>query len=62
MGAVSYGGVIWGCYSRFAPGSVAVPQNPVRIPRPKIDKLACQAQDEGIFAKGEYPGSAPDIN
>ena len=27
----------------------------VRIPRPKIDKLACQAQGVGIFAKGEYP-------
>jgi len=27
--------------------------NPLRIPRPKIDKLACQAQGVGIFAKGE---------
>jgi hypothetical protein len=26
--------------------------NPVRIPRPKIDKLACQAQGVGIFAQG----------
>ena len=25
-------------------------QDPVRIPRPKIDKLACQAQGVGIFA------------
>ena len=30
-------------------------QNWVRIPRPKIDKLACQAQGEGIFARGEIP-------
>ncbi len=29
----------------------------VRIPRPKIDKLACQAQSAGIFAMGEYPSS-----
>ena len=28
-------------------------RNPVRIPRPKIDKLACQAQGVGIFAAGE---------
>ena len=27
--------------------------NPLRIPHPKIDKLACQAQGVGIFAKGE---------
>jgi hypothetical protein len=27
--------------------------NPLRIPRPKIDKLACQAQGVGILAKGE---------
>ena len=27
--------------------------NPLRIPRPKIDKLACQAQGAGIFAEGE---------
>ena len=26
---------------------------PLRIPHPKIDKLACQAQGVGIFAKGE---------
>jgi hypothetical protein len=29
--------------------------NPLRIPRPKIDKLACQAQGVGIFAVGEIP-------
>ena len=29
--------------------------NGVRIPRLKIDKLACQAQSAGIFAKGETP-------
>ena len=28
----------------------------VRIPHPKIDKLACQAQGAGIFAVGEIPG------
>ena len=28
----------------------------VRISRPKIGKLACQAQDEDIFASGEIPG------
>ena len=27
--------------------------NPLRIPHPKVDKLACQAQGVGIFAKGE---------
>ncbi len=27
--------------------------NPLRMPHPKIDKLACQAQGVGIFAKGE---------
>ena len=27
--------------------------NPLRIPRPKIDKLACQAQGVGILAVGE---------
>ena len=31
-------------------------QDPVRIPRPKIDKLACQAQGAGIFTFGEYLG------
>ena len=30
--------------------------NWVRILRPKIDKLACQAQGASIFAKGEIPG------
>ena len=35
--------------------SEAEPRNGVRIPRPKIDKLACQAKDEGIFAAGEIP-------
>ena len=27
----------------------------VRIPRPKIGKLACQAQGEGIFAQANIP-------
>ena len=27
--------------------------NPLRIPHPKIDKFACQAQGGGIFAAGE---------
>ena len=30
-------------------------RNWVRIPHPKIDKLACQAQGEGIFTAGEIP-------
>ena len=33
----------------------ALAQRWVRILRPKIDKLACQAQGESIFAKGEIP-------
>ena len=33
----------------------------VRIPRPKIGKLACQAKGEGIFALSEYPSSATII-
>ena len=28
-------------------------QKPLRIPHPKIGKLACQAQGVGIFAEGE---------
>ena len=28
--------------------------NPLRIPHPKIDKLACQAQGVGIFAQAKY--------
>ena len=27
--------------------------NPLRIPHPKFDKLACQTQGVGIFANGE---------
>ena len=27
--------------------------DPLRMPHPKIDKLACQAQGEGIFTEGE---------
>ena len=27
--------------------------NPLRIPYPKIDKLACRAQGVGILAEGE---------
>jgi hypothetical protein len=38
------------------------PQNWVRIPHPKIDKLACQAKGEGIFAEGEIPRIAFLIN
>ena len=34
----------------------------VRIPRPKIEELALQAQGVGIFAKGEYPYSLPTTN
>ena len=32
--------------------------NPLRIPRPKIDKLACQAQGVGIFASRINPPDA----
>ena len=42
----------------FEPGCCAPSQQWVRIPLSKIDKLACQAQRAGIFAIGEYPGSA----
>jgi hypothetical protein len=33
-------------------------RKPVRIPRPKIGKLAFQAENVGIFAFSEYPGSS----
>ena len=32
-------------------------QGGMRIPRPKIEELALQAQSAGIFATGEYPYS-----
>ena len=32
-------------------------QNPVRIRRSEIGKLACQAKSVRIFAKGEIPGT-----
>ena len=32
-------------------------QNPVRFRRSEIDKLACQAESERIFAEGEITGS-----
>ena len=31
----------------------------VRIPHPKIEELALQAQGVGIFVKDEYPSSKP---
>ena len=34
--------------------------NPLRIPHPKIDKLACQTQGVGILAKGEITLRAYD--
>ena len=34
----------------------------VRIPHPKIEELALQAQGVGIFAKGEYPYSKQQCN
>ena len=34
-------------------------QNRVRIPHPKIEELALQAQGVGIFAEGEYPTPYP---
>ena len=33
----------------------------VRIPRPKIEELALQAQGVGIFAKDEYPSARPQF-
>ena len=33
--------------------------NPLRIPHPKIEELALQAQGVGIFVKDEYPSSQP---
>ena len=45
----------FGTPSRTSSPSEAKPRKRVRIPRPKIDKLACQAQGEGIFAAGEIP-------
>ena len=53
-------GVGRSCYSRFAPSSASLMQNPVRIPLSEIDKLACQANRDGIFrllCEQEYPGS-----
>ena len=39
----------------YSPSAEPFARHGVRIPRPKIGKLACQAQGVGIFAKGEYP-------
>ena len=36
--------------------------NPLRIPHPKIDKLACQAKGEGIFAVGEITRRMHTVN
>ena len=50
-----------------APRALWAKRNTVRIPRPQIDKLACQAKGVGIFTEMpsdtiahlcEYPGSA----
>ena len=38
-----------------APLRVLYSQNGVRIPHPKIEELALQAQGVGIFVKVEYP-------
>ena len=35
-------------------------RNPVRIRRPEIDKLACQAESARILAKGEIPANRRD--
>ena len=40
------------------PVVVPTAQQWVRIPRPKIEELALQAQGVGIFAHSEYPSSA----
>ena len=36
--------------------------NPLRIPHPKIDKLACQAEGGGILAEGEITFRDADCN
>ena len=50
------------CFLSFGSRIVALnhsaARHGVRIPRPKIDKLACQAKGVGIFAKCEYPYAA----
>ncbi|MBE6668338.1 MAG: hypothetical protein E7607_08540 [Ruminococcaceae bacterium] len=40
---------------RGTPHLLRKAQKWVRIPRPKIDKLACQAQGEGILAQARFP-------
>ncbi|MBQ8268788.1 MAG: hypothetical protein IJZ24_03785 [Clostridia bacterium] len=47
---------LFGSEPRIRP-SFSLCEKWVRIPHPKIDKLACQAQGVGIFAIGEYPSS-----
>ena len=42
-----------------APLWLSESQNGVRIPHPKIEELALQAQGVGIFVKDEYPSSKP---
>ena len=49
---------VWSCYSFAELGSSHFARNPVRIPHPKIEELALQAQGAGIFALGEYLGMA----
>ena len=61
MGAVSLDGVIWGCYSRFGSGSVAMPQNPVRIPHAVRVKLACKRQVWVSSPVANPRVQAPDI-
>ena len=49
---------VWNRHSFAEPGSSPFARNPVRIPHPKIEELALQAQGAGIFAIGEYLGVA----
>ena len=60
----SLAGVLIFCHSQRlsnAPLRLSESQNGVRIPHPKIEELALQAQGVGIFTRGEYPSSKPAI-
>ena len=58
VGAFIIYGVVRSCYSRFGSSSVPLAQNPVRIPHSEIEECILQAENVGIFAFSEYPGSS----
>ena len=43
----------------YALKTVCLTGTGVRIPHPKIEELALQAQGVGVFVKDEYPSSKP---